>query len=72
MNKKECIMKFIFQKIEEGYEVKKIDKDIYEFRMINKKFIYTDFVTLDILPYVQYIDEINRGCNYKNGFNILN
>ena len=72
MNKEERIMKFIFQKIEEGYEVKKIDKDIYEFQIINKKFIYTDFITLDILPYVQYVDEIKQGCNYKNGFNILN
>ena len=65
-------MKFIFQKIQEGYEVKKIDKDIYEFRIINKNFIYTDFVTLDILPYVEYIDEIKQDSNYKNGFNILN
>ena len=72
MNKEERIMKFIFQKIEEGYEVKKIDKDLYEFRIINKNFIYTDFITLDILPYVEYIDEIKQGSNYKNGFNILN
>ena len=72
MNKQDYIMKFIFQKIQEGYEVKKIDKDIYEFRIINKNFIYTDFVTLDILPYVEYIDEIKQDSNYKNGFNILN
>jgi hypothetical protein len=72
MNKEERIMKFIFQKIEEGYNVIKIDTDLYEFRIINKKYNYADFITLDILPYVQYVDEINQGSNYKNGFNILN
>lgn len=72
MNKEERIMRFLYQKIQEGYEVKKIDKDIYEFRIIDKKYIYTDFITLDILPYVQYVDEINQGSNYKNGFNIFN
>ena len=64
MNKEERIRRFIYQKIEEGYEVKKIDKDLYEFRIINKKYIYADFISLDILPYVQYIDEIKQGSNY--------
>ena len=65
MNKEERIMRFLYQKIQEGYEVKKIDKDLYEFRIINKKYIYADFISLDILPYVQYIDEIKQGSNYR-------
>ena len=71
MNKEERIMRFLYQKIQEGYEVIKIDTDLYEFRIINKKYIYADFISLDILPYVQYIDEIKQGSNYyDNGIDI--
>ena len=71
MNKKElkeqAISLFIYQKLQEGYSVLKISKYTYEFRILSRKIDFVDFLTLDIIPYVEYTNIIRKG-----GVKILN
>ena len=71
MNKKElkkhAISLFIYQKLQEGYSVLKISRDTYEFRILSRKYNELHFLTLDIISFVKYTDEIEEG-----GVKILN
>ena len=71
MNKKQlkekAISLFIYRKLQEGYTVLKISKNEYEFRILSRKYDCTDFLTLDIIPFVKYTDVIEEG-----GMKILN
>lgn len=71
MNKKQlkeqAISLFIYQKLQEGYTVLKISKNEYEFRILSRKYNELHFLTLDIIPYVEYTDVIQEG-----GVKILN
>jgi hypothetical protein len=71
MNKKElkeqAISLFIYQKLQEGYSVLKISRDTYEFRIISENYNSSNFLTLDIIPYIEYTDEIE-----EHGIKILN
>ena len=71
MNKKElkkhAISLFIYQKLQEGYSVLKISRDTYEFRILSRKIDEVNFLTLDIIPYVEYTDIIR-----EHGVKILN
>ena len=59
--KEQAISLFIYQKLQEGYTVLKINGDTYEFRILSRKYNYADFLTLDIIPYIKYTDEIEEG-----------
>ena len=71
MNKKElkeqAISLFIYQKLQEGYIVLKIRKNEYEFRIISENYNSSNFLTLDIIPYIEYTDIIR-----EHGVKILN
>ena len=65
--KKQAIALFIYEKLKEGYTVLKISSDTYEFRILSRKHDEFSFLTLDIIPYIKYTDEIEEG-----GVKILN
>ena len=65
--KEKAISFFIYQKLQEGYTVLKISRDTYEFRILSRKHDEFNFLTLDIIPYIKYTDEIEEG-----GVKILN
>jgi hypothetical protein len=71
MNKKElkeqAISLFIYQKLQEGYTIFKTRKDEYEFRILSRKYNELNFLTFDIIPYVEYTDVIE-----EHGIRILN
>jgi hypothetical protein len=78
MNKKELkeqtISLFIYQKLQEGYTIFKTRKDEYEFRILSRKYNSSNFLTLDILPFVKYTDVIQEGGIKieEHGIKILN
>lgn len=68
MKKEEYIMKFIYQKIQEGYEVKRIKNNTYEFKIASSIFNDNIFFNLEILPFVKEHKILRAG----NGIKILN